>query len=678
MCLVLLAALLITQSAFADKDFSSWRKFTEGRFISEAKSVAPGTTATLGFHVTLAENWHTYWVNPGDSGTPLSISFKNSKGVKIKSVHMPVPERVLASSLISFAYSHEVVFPIEAEISKDVQPGSTVHIEAELEWLVCAEVCIPAIDTQSLDLPVTAIDQVLPGENLGLIQKFLARVPFVAENYPKFKDNGKAVTLTLDNWSANRELVDFFPFKGSGVTNDKPVSEQGQDKLHLKFEKSNVPRAAAERVGLLITKDKVSGNVEGVQFGDPAWTFSEDGSTAGAAGDSASLLWMLLSAFMGGLILNLMPCVFPILSIKLLSILKISKQSAGRVRTQNLGYTAGVMISFLLIALLLAGLRSAGHLVGWGFQLQSPVFLALLSWLFLLLTFNLAGWVDIDLIDAGAGGKLTRFGGFWGSFFTGVLAVVVASPCTAPFMGVALGFGLSQPTPILMAVFLSLGFGLAFPYALMIVVPSALWFLPKPGAWMETVKKIMAIPLALTIVWLLWVLHQIGGTPSLVIALLGCVMVGVLAMLSIPRKSAIAAAVVIYVLLGIVLNNLSASEEAQDLGPWKPFSEAVIGELKGQNVFVNMTADWCLTCKVNEKLIFKDEEVLAELKKHNVTLVMGDWTKRNPEITQFLARFKRVGVPFYVLFSPRNPEGRVLNEVMTKSSFIEEIKKEFQ
>jgi thiol:disulfide interchange protein DsbD len=335
------------------------------------------------------------------------------------------------------------------------------------------------------------------------------------------------------------------------------------------------------------------------------------------------------------------------------------------------------MISFLAIALLLAGLRSAGTLVGWGFQLQSPIFLALLTWLFLLLTFNLAGWVDIDILNAGAGGKLTRLRGFWGSFFTGVLAVVVASPCTAPFMGVAVGFGISQPTPVLMAVFLSLGFGLAFPYALMIVVPSALWFLPRPGPWMETLKKIMAIPLALTIVWLLWVLHQVSGNGGLILTLVGLVLVAALTLIKLPRRWAFAVALVLFGSLAFGIGKVQSTNEQRDLGPWRPFSESLMSELKGQNVFIDMTADWCLTCKVNERLVFSDPEVLKELQARGVVLVMGDWTRRNEEISRFLTRYDRVGVPFYLFFSARNPQGRVLPEVMTKSSFIEEIKNEF-
>lgn len=656
--------------AFAEKDFSSWRKFSAGELIAESTAVAPGSTVTAGIRITLEGNWHTYWVNAGDSGTAIRLDFKNGPGVRVKAVHMPVPTREKSGPLISFAYGKEVVFPIELEIGPNFVAGQTAHVEVDAEWLICDEVCIPAIDTLKLDLPIETLEAVRPSASLGVIQKFLARVPAVQSDFPKLQDSGESVELKIKGWAREQQVVDFFPFRGSGVTNEKPEAVLIDDVMTLRFAKSNVPRAGAERVGVLVFSG--AAGLQAVQFGTANWSFTEAG--VGEAG--AQLLWMLLSAFLGGLILNLMPCVFPILSIKLLSILKISAQSKSLVRKQNMGYVAGVMVSFLVIALVIAALRSAGHLVGWGFQLQSPIFLALLSWLFVLLSMNLWGIFEIDFIDSGIGGKWTRLGGFWGSFFTGVLAVVVASPCTAPFMGVATGFGISQPTPVLMAVFLSLGFGLAFPYALMTVVPSALWFLPKPGPWMEWVKKLLAVPLILTVVWLLWVLSQISGFAGLAAALVGCVIFALLVVIRIPKTMALSVGFLSAVALSLFVGSL-ANVKSENHGDWKPYDEKLMVELKGQNVFVNMTADWCLTCKVNERLIFADPDVLQLLKNKNVNLVMGDWTQRNEQITRFLSRYSRVGVPFYVLFSAQNPGGRVLPEVMTKSTFIEEIKKEF-
>jgi thiol:disulfide interchange protein len=386
---------------------------------------------------------------------------------------------------------------------------------------------------------------------------------------------------------------------------------------------------------------------------------------------------MWLSAFVGGLILNLMPCVFPILSIKLLSLMKLGKAHEKEVRQQNIAYVLGVLISFITIALLLSLLRSAGHLVGWGFQLQSPLFLVLLSWLFFALALNLLGVFEIDFFDAGWGGQLTRQGGSLGSFFTGVLAVVVASPCTAPFMGVALGFGLAQPTSVLISIFFLLGLGLAFPYLLFVIFPGIANHMPKPGRWMQTLKQVMAVPLLLTTIWLLWVLGQVRGINGVAAVLVGCVALGFALFLKRRAWSVIAAVVMTAGSIFIYQSAAIAVSDSQSSELWKPYSDARLSELKGKNVFVNMTADWCLTCKVNERLVFDDAEVRALMQAKNVIWLKGDWTQRNEEITRFLNRYDRVGVPFYVLYSLSNPGGTPLPEVLTKSSFIDFLNKEF-
>ncbi len=661
------------------KDFSSWRKFTTGKLISETTAAPPGATAYVGLYITLVDKWHTYWVNPGDSGAPIRLDFKNGPEIKVKAVHMPVPTRKVSSSLVSFAYFDEVLFPIEIEIDRKALPGQTAKVAVDAEWLVCDEVCIPAIDTFRLDLPIGNLEEVKPGEHFQLFQETRARLPKVIEDHGlRFVEAEQDMRLEIPMWTAGRQFIDFFPFRGSGVSNEQATA-RGSNPLVLKLKRSKVPAVGADRIGVLVSRDSESGKIEAWQFGDPGWKFTEQ---LPESKELMHTLIMLLSAFLGGLILNLMPCVFPVLSIKLLSLLKIADSDRREIRKQNLAYTAGVMLSFALIALVLSGLRSAGHLIGWGFQLQSAIFLTFLCWLFFALALNLIGIFEIDLLSANLGHRWTRLGGAWGSFFTGVLAVVVASPCTAPFMGVALGFGISQPVPILLAIFLTLGLGLAFPYLVITVHPGLIRILPKPGPWMIRLKQLMAIPLLLTVAWLLWVLRQVASPGPVAAVLVGCGVILLFVLMRPPRKSAgLIAAGVLAVLLGYVHNKSSSSTSGESSevaqGDWKPFSFNLLNELKDQNVFVNMTADWCLTCKVNEKLVFSDPEIQDLLKKKNVVQVKGDWTQRSEEITRFLDRYQRVGVPFYVLFSPRNPEGTVLPEVLTKSSFIEWIESEF-
>lgn len=673
-CLLLVA---LPFPAAAAKDFSSWRKYSQGELIGETVSLAPGSSGTIGLHVKLAKKWHTYWVNPGDSGAPLRLSFKNSSGVTVKRVLMPMPERRMAGPLISFDYSDEVLFLIEVDVASKVAVGSTADFQVDAEWLICEDVCIPAIDTLKLSVPITNLADVKPAEHFALFQKTRGLVPRVSHAKAVWGRAGGATLLTLESLG-ELEVSDFFPFKNSGVTNEK-AELVSTDPVKLRMKTGNVPREAEERVGVLVIRRPGSKQPEYIQYGEPRWSFEQTGGSS-AGGGALQFLWMLFSAFIGGLILNLMPCVFPILSIKLLSILKLGKSHAREIRSQNFAYVAGVLVSFLAIALLLAGLRSAGSLVGWGFQLQSPVFLTLLCWLFFVLALNLFGVFELDFLNVGFGGKLTRIAGWWGSFFTGVLAVVVASPCTAPFMGVALGFGLTQTIPVLIAVFLSLGLGLAFPYLLVALFPGSVRALPKPGKWMTILKQVMAFPLLLTMVWLLWILMQVRGPNAVVAVLGGCVAVGFIFWL--PGKTAkrfakIAAVIVLGLGLIFIYRGEQQTQVQTGSEVWQPYSEALVEKLKGQNVFIDMTADWCLTCKVNERLVLNDSEVMALFEKKKIVLVKGDWTQRNEEITRFLARYDRVGVPFYVLYSPQHPQGLPLPEVLVKSTFIDLINKEF-
>ncbi|MBX3021424.1 MAG: thioredoxin family protein [Bdellovibrionales bacterium] len=661
--------------ASAEKDFSSWRKFSQGELISETTALTPGATATVGLRIRLAPKWHTYWVNPGDSGTAIRLNFDNSHGLRVVRVMMPIPKRFETGPLISFGYDKEVIIPIELDVDKDAKIGDTAHIQVDAEWLVCEDVCIPAIDTLKLDVPIGRLEDVKPTDHFNAFQKVRARVPQVRASAPQYIADGENMALMVKDWPADRDFAEFFPFKNSGVTNEAPVVSTSAEGLLLKLHKANVPQAKADRTGVLVMRNK-SGQVEAWQFGDSGWSFEQSKPKASLA----DLWWMLLSAFVGGLILNLMPCVFPILSIKLLSLLKLAEKHPDEVRSNNFAYVAGVLVSFVLIALLLSGLRSAGTLVGWGFQLQSPVFLSLLSWLFFVLALNLLGLFELDIFDAGFGQKLTRLGGLPGSFFTGVLAVVVASPCTAPFMGVALGFGLSQPTYVLFAVFACLGLGLAFPYLVFAIFPSWIRILPKPGMWMMRLKQAMAFPLLLTLVWLLWVLGQVRGPNAVAFVLAGCVTLGFAFWLSAWRRLIAALIAAITVVGGLTyIYRAERRAVSVDAGPdiWQPYSPALLESLRGKNVFVNMTADWCLTCKVNERLVFSDPEVVGLFEKKNIVLIKGDWTQRNEEITLFLNRYERVGVPFYVLYSPQHPNGQVLPEVLTKSTFMDWIHKEF-
>jgi len=363
---------LVVSSAFA-KDFSSWRKYSQAELISENTAFAPGATGTVGLKINLADKWHTYWLNPGDSGTAIHLAFKTSRGAKVERVLFPIPEREQSGPLISFSYTHRVLIPIELKIDQSAAVGRPITIDADIEWLVCEAVCIPAFDSLHLEVPVANLEGVGQGPEFELFQKTRALIPQPVPDFPRFSFNGDEGTLKLPEARVADKFVDFFPFHGSGVNNVK-AQLVGDT---LQFEKSNAGNVMADHVGVLVVRAKDSGKLQSYQYGTSEWTFEAKKSAA-----AESLLWMLLSAFIGGLILNLMPCVFPILSIKLLSLMKLAKAHPREVREQNLAYVVGVLLSFLAIAEALSILRSAGHLVGWGFQLQSPFFLCFLSWLF--------------------------------------------------------------------------------------------------------------------------------------------------------------------------------------------------------------------------------------------------------------------------------------------------------
>jgi thiol:disulfide interchange protein len=391
---------------------------------------------------------------------------------------------------------------------------------------------------------------------------------------------------------------------------------------------------------------------------------------------AAPSLWLALGfALLGGLILNLMPCVFPVLSIKAVSIMEARGAEHAHQRGHALAYTAGVVLSCLAAAGAMLTLRAMGEALGWGFQLQSPVFVAVIAYLLFALGLSMSGVVHFGTAIMGVGQSLTVRGGYAGSFFTGVLAVVVASPCTAPFMGSALGYALVQPIPIALAVFVALGLGLALPFLLIGFVPGLARLLPRPGHWMETFKQAMAFPLYLTVVWLVWVLARQAGVDAVAVVLSGLVMIAAASWLMhrhglVSRGVRYAALAVAIALLFLPALGTAPAPAATAAA----YSDARLAELRAQGhpVFVNLTADWCLTCKFNERATLETAVVRAALERRGVVSLKGDWTRADPAITRVLERFHRAGVPLYLLYAPSG-EPIVLPQILTPAAMLEAI-----
>ncbi|GGC17127.1 thiol:disulfide interchange protein DsbD [Oxalicibacterium flavum] len=628
----------------------------------------------------LAPHWHTYWKNPGDAGSPPHVDFTLPQGATVGEIAWPGPDRFIIGPVASYGYENEIVFPMTLTVPRDLQPGDRLAIEAKADWVVCEKECIPEEGTFRLELPVAAAAQPAAAEVLAAFETADTRQPQVMPWQVSLSPAGNGgLQLRVDGEGLSAQTVRsalYFP-EDWGVVDHVAEQEwkveEGVLTLMLREGQNAVPTAAS--AGLLAVTDG---------GGTRRW-FALDvqpAATAAAGSVPAALpLWqMALFAFLGGLILNLMPCVFPVLAIKAAAVAGMSGSDRRAVRLSGLFYTLGVLTAFLALALALLAVRAGGTAVGWGFQFQSPLFVTAMCWLMLAIGLNLSGVFEIGASLAGRGQHLATRQGHAGSFFTGLLAVVVATPCTAPFMGAAIGSALAAPALYSLVVFILMGLGLALPFLLLGLFPALAQRLPRPGVWMLRLRQAMAFPMYATAAWLLWVLVQQAGEPGLRVALAGAVLVGLVAWLAglgqhggwrawWPRGLALAGLVV---LLGLTLvlpaqqaEVASAGVKAADAEPYSAERLAAL-RAEGKPVFVNMTAAWCITCLVNERTTLSSGVVQQAMKEHGVVYMKGDWTNRDPAITAFLHSFQRDGLPFYA-FYPAGAEPLVLPPVLTQS-----------
>jgi thiol:disulfide interchange protein DsbD len=580
------------------------------------------------------------------------------------------------------------VLLIDLTAPADLQPGGTVAVRGNVELLVCKDICIPEDATVSLDLPVGAT----PLPNAGAAKLFAdarARLPSKSPFNARVETKGSAIRVALDTGDARqlRDLV-FFPTQPERIDNAAPqkiaTSATGVT-LELKRAESAKPENAPLE-GVLSFRDESTGKdspLRAIQF------TAQPGTVAAAAGGGERSLGLgeaLLFALLGGLILNLMPCVFPVLSMKALSLARGAHRGAGHRRADALAYTAGVLATFTLIAGALLALRAGGAEIGWGFQLQSPLVVTALAYLLFAVGLVLSGVVSVGEGLAGMGSSLASRGGLAGSFFTGALATIVATPCTAPFMAGALGFALVQPAPIALAVFEALGLGLALPYLLLGFAPALARALPKPGAWMERFRQFLAFPVYATVVWLVFVLQAQAGPFAATSVLAGLVLIGFAAWawdaakLASTRARTIGATAAIVAIVGAVLLVRSVDDDAvaapnatpaqtSDAVKWQSFSQARLDSLlaEGKPVFIDFTAAWCITCKVNETVALTPD-VARQMETRGVVALRGDWTRRDAEITRVLQAHGRAGVPLYLYYKAGAREPRVLPQILTSDS----------
>jgi thiol:disulfide interchange protein len=656
----------------------------EAELVAESTSWLAGAPNRVALRLEPEPGWHTYWRNPGDSGLPTTLSWTLPQGWSAGEIEWPFPSTHRLGDLVNYGYDAQVLHLVTLAVPAGIEGEFTV--KALAKWLVCSDICIPGQAELALTLPVAEVATADPIWSPRFADA-AARLPAPEPLAGTFEIADGEVRLQVDAVElAGAGKVEFYAYANDLVNHGAPQRRAlaGTVARVAQARSAYFKQAPATVEGVLVVHGTDRHAYAVTATPGAVATVAEPAATPAAApsGDAHAPpdLWLTLGfALLGGLILNLMPCVFPVLAIKAVSVLESRRGDAAAERRHALAYTAGVVLSCVAVAAAILLLRAGGQQLGWGFQLQAPAFVGVLAYVMLALGLSLSGLVQFGTRLMGVGQQLAEQGGYGGSFFTGVLAVIVASPCTAPFMGTALGFALTQPVPVAVLVFATLGLGLALPFLLLGFFPALGAWLPKPGRWMETFKQLMAFPLYLTAVWLLWVLGRQAGTDAVALVLCGLVLLAfALWLWSEPGAArgalALVAALGAFALLAhpAIAVRAARAEAAPVTG--EAWSAARVAELRAQGriVFVNFTADWCITCKVNEKVVFASAEVRRVLAERNVAWLTADWTTPDPAISAELARHGRSGVPLYLLYGPQ-PEPEILPQVLTPDIVIQAV-----
>ncbi len=670
-------------------------KHVEAELVPQSRTVAPGQTLYVALHQKIIPGWHTYWRNPGDAGEATTLDWTLPPGWSAGSIVWPEPERFVAGPLMNYVFSTEVYLPVAIQVPSDARPGRTT-LAATANWLVCKDVCIP--ETTKLSLPVTVVAAAAgvtsrPDPAGQAVADTVANAPKPAGLKASFAYLAKSeqVRLTLSGGALKGQDISkayFFPYDGTVLEHVKP----------------QLPAKAGAGLTLLLpagyafTHNKAPAKLEGIITFGPGRAF-EVSATPVKRGDAAAgprpddgggfggLPGALAFAFIGGLILNLMPCVFPVLSIKAAALAR-HVESPGKAAAEGMVFLVGCVLTFVALAGALILAQQAGQAVGWGFQLQSAGVVAALTLLMLAIGLNLSGVFEIGLSVQGAGQGLAGQGGLVGAFFTGVLAVVVAAPCTAPFMAGAIGWAFTRPPVEALSVFVALGLGLAAPFVLVSLIPGLFKRLPRPGAWMEGLKKTLAFPMYGSAAWLAWVFVQQAGANGLALLFAAAVFIAFAVWLFgvsqrasrpwLPRFGAVAG-LLVAIPLAVMGSAMTASAEIPSGGPSpvsgiaaEPWSPAKVDSLRaaGRPVFVDFTAAWCVTCQVNERTALATAGVADAFRRTNTAYLRADWTNRNADIADALKAQGRAGVPLYLVYDAKGGEPQVLPQILTEGGVV--------
>ncbi|MBR0654441.1 protein-disulfide reductase DsbD family protein [Plastoroseomonas arctica] len=640
--------------------------------VTEVAAIASGVPFRLALRQQLAPGWHTYWRNPGDAGQPPEVTLALPEGATAAPMQFPAPSRIPYGPLVNFGYEGEAIFTIAVTPPAALRPGDTFAIEATATWLVCQEVCIPEEGRFTLTLPVEAAARTAP-DAAPVFARADAAAPRAGPFAMRIGFEGTRGAVELTGPGLSRATVReafFFPEAPGVIDNAAPQPLELRD--------------GALSIGLRRGGEPIPPTIEGViaitDAGGQRSAFAVAAAPGALPIQAATTLWPAIGlALLGGLVLNLMPCVFPVLAMKALGLARMSGATRGTVRAHGVSTAAGVILSFIALGGGLVALRAAGGVAGWGFQFTSPVFVAGMAWLIFAVGLNLAGVFAVGGPVA-AGGRLAATPGHAGAFFTGVLAVLVATPCTAPFMAAAIGAALAMPTGPALAVFAAMGAGMALPYLLLAVAPGLARRLPRPGAWMERLRQALAFPMFATAAWLVWVLSEQLGSTGVFWALAGAVLIGFGAWaLGVAQAGgwrfgrAVASAMAIGALALLPVLAAAPAAVADPMG--EAWSETRLAALRAESrpVFVNITAAWCITCKVNERVALGTEGVRRAFAERGIVELTGDWTRGDAAISGFLRAQGHDGVPLYLFYPAGGGAPRVLPQILTEGSLLRAI-----
>jgi thiol:disulfide interchange protein DsbD len=686
---------LLGQTAWAQSlpRFGAPERHVDAELIAATDAIVPGQPLTVGLKLKHQSEWHTYWQVPGDSGLPTRIEWKLPAGFTAGPIEWPHPKRLPTGPLVNFGYDGEILLVTRIQVPADVPVGGRITLAGKAEWLECREVCIPGESDIALTLPVKPTAG--PSAHVALFDATRTLIPQpLADATGQGTIDGNRIKLSLalpPGKTASR--LEFFPLQEGRIEAAAPqVLKREGDAVELYLTASLPVKADAKAIqGVLVANGgpAAGGWIGAIDLPLVAGTVAAVSVTP-TAGPAAtmSLIAALGAALLGGLILNLMPCVFPVLSLKLIG-LAHHRTHSGSLAAHGIAFASGVVLSFVLLAGLLIALQQAGSALGWGFQLQTPWVVAGLTVLFFLIGLNLLGVYEFTfgsgVGNAKAAESLARKSDWRGSFATGVLAVIVASPCTAPFMSAAMGYAITQPAAVALSVFAALGVGMAAPYLLLTLFPALLHKLPRPGRWMELFKQFMAFPMFATCAWLLWVLAQQVDAGGVGLALAVVVAAGFAAWaLGLSQRGAylfrwVALAGALLAALAfapLATTAPAAVAKAASSDDWVAYSPEKLAQLtkEGKPVFIDFTAAWCVTCQVNKRVALTSDRVISGFAAAGVVRMRADWTTRDERITQALAQFGRNGVPLYVLYDTTG-QPTVLPEILTEGTVLAALDK---